>query len=90
MDIWGDQFEESIKEKRKLFGQETESAATSRVTSPAKQDESQAKQDESQAKKMTKISSTASLDMFAETLQPNMFNELDVSLYQLVSLRDAD
>lgn len=72
--MWGEKFEESIKEKRKLFGQDIDSASTSRMQSPTKQDESQ-------ANKMTKISSTASLDMFAETLQPDMFSEqFDVSL----------
>lgn len=57
MDMWGDKFEESIKEKRKMLGKDEDSM--SQVPTPVN------KLTES-VKKMNKVSSTASLDMFAE------------------------
>lgn len=64
-DMWGDQFEESIKEKRKLFlaeGAAAASAATSQAGTPAQLSE----QPPADAKPMSKTASSAALDMFAE------------------------
>ena len=75
-DMWGEKFEESIKEKRKLLLDDTD---------PNSQAASPSKLSDSGGKKMTKTASAAALDMFAE--HTDMFNEnFDVSTFFIIVL----
>ena len=74
--MWGDKFEESIKEKRKLLMDDTAGSRSGTPSKPTEQDSS---------KKMPKTASAAALDMFAE--HTDMFNEnFDVSCLRLFAL----